>query len=683
MRAKVYAVGRRRLAVMAKMAAMTALLAGLAAPARATATGELDPWKPSGGDYWIAGPLRLNLGFTDQTGTPRVAVASSLQPGQLAGLPDGLAQATNSDLFQAGHFEALWTAMKSGVCTDVQKGIQNLVNHSPNTAYDLMPCVMNPKGYLTATFQESWTNDAMQNVNGRRIRFNYLVPLNGVTFWVTSPHTCHHGDTCPTEPQDPNFTVVFTADIAVTCTSMTPNATAFVLPANCTPATAVVVDAVVGGDVTGQVVGAAEQWSKQVVGEAASVAATGGASLPEAAAAFIAQGVNVAVKGIGAAIAAVTDQHLRDQVSAWISGSLGSGTLNANCQNISNDFNTLFQNLYFANLGGLKPFAFGIEVPDLDLDFGLVYPLPAKPVVQNTTANNNKTSLFATSIAVTQPQVIAGQTIPVTCNYFRGAYVNVLNIAWNKTVLGTAKSTLEWGPPKVQITTPAQTFDATNLSPATKYGFTVHECDGLTCAPWSEVLWTATEAAGSNIVSFWLDNNTSQIIGKTTIGTNGYTFQANLTIPAATSTGTHVLHAGQTGSQPASATINVCQAGGCGPFIGVVNPQNNAFYPSGSLVGVGNSVVVRGSKFAPGGSVWIWVDGVQGTHAGTAPVGPLGNFQAKFNMPLIQAGNHTFFAVELKPGVKLLPTPKGKAPSYPPQDFVTASVAIFVEAAVQ
>jgi hypothetical protein len=293
MRAKVYAVGRRRLAVMAKMAAMTALLAGLAAPARATATGELDPWKPSGGDYWIAGPLRLNLGFTDQTGTPRVAVASSLQPGQLAGLPDGLAQATNSDLFQARHFEALWTAMKSGVCTDVQKGIQNLVNHSPNTAYDLMPCVMNPKGYLTATFQESWTNDAMQNVNGRRIRFNYLVPLNGVTFWVTSPHTCHHGDTCPTEPQDPNFTVVFTADIAVTCTSMTPNATAFVLPANCTPATAVVVDAVVGGDVTGQVVGAAEQWSKQVVGEAASVAATGGASLPEAAAAFIAQGVNV------------------------------------------------------------------------------------------------------------------------------------------------------------------------------------------------------------------------------------------------------------------------------------------------------------------------------------------------------------------------------------------------------
>ncbi len=662
---------------------MALLLAGLAPAASATATGELDPWKTSGSEYWIAGPLRLNLGFTDQTGTARVALASSLQPEQLAGMPDGLAQAAKSDLFQTGHFDALWAAMKSSVCADVQHGIQTLVNQSPNSAYDVMPCVMNPKGYLTAAFQESWTNDSMQNVNGRRIRFNYQVPLNGVTFWVTSPHTCHHGSTCPTEPQDPNFTVVFTADITVTCTSATPNATSFVLPATCTPATSIVVEAVAGGDVTGQVVGAAEQWSKQVVGEAGSVVVTGGASLPVAAAAFIAQGINVAIKGIGAAIASVTDQHLRDQVSAWISGYLASTTLGANSQNISSDFNSLFQNLYFANLGGLKPFVVGIELPNLDLDFGLVYPLPEKPVVQNTTANSNKNSLFSQIISVSQPQVVAGQTIPVTCFYFRGAYVNVLNIAWNKTVLGTAKSTLEWGPPKVQIATAALTFDATNLSPATKYGFTVRECDALTCAPMSDVLWTATEATGSNVVRFWLDNNTSQIIGETAIGTNASSFQANVGVPAATTTGTHVLHAAVAGSQPASATINVCQPGGCGAFIGVVNPQNNTFYPSGSFVAVSNQVLVRGSKFAPGGSVWIWVDSVHGTRAATAPVGPLGNFQAKFSMPMVQAGNHTLLAIELKPGVKLPLTPKGQQPVIPPQDFITANVAIFVEAAIQ
>lgn len=98
---------------------------------------------------------------------------------------------------------------------------------------------------------------------------------------------------------------------------------------------------------------------------------------------------------------------------------------------------------------------------------------------------------------------------------------------------------------------------------------------------------------------------------------------------------------------------------------------------------MGNTVVVRGSKFAPGGSAWIWVDGVKGTKAAEAPVGPLGNFQASFRMPLIQAGNHTFVAIELKPGTKLPPVPKGKQPSFPPQDFVTANVAVLVDAAVQ
>jgi hypothetical protein len=312
-----------------------------------------------------------------------------------------------------------------------------------------------------------------------------------------------------------------------------------------------------------------------------------------------------------------------------------------------------------------------------------VYPPPAKPVLQNTTAANNKGSLFSPFIAVSQPEVIAGQTIPVTCTDFRGAYVNALNIGWNKTVLGTPKSTLLWGPPKVTITTQALTFDAANLQPATGYGFVVHECDGLTCAPWSDELKTATEAAGSNLVSFWLDNNTSQIIGKSPIGANPYNFMASVTIPAATTSGTHLLHAVTAGSQPATATINVCAVGGCGPFVGVVNTQNNTFYPPGSLVGVGNTVVVRGSKFAPGGSVWLWLDGVKGTKTAEAPVGPLGNFQASFSMPLIQAGNHTFVAIELKPGTKLPPTPKGKPPIFPPQDFVTASVAVFVEAMAQ
>jgi hypothetical protein len=92
---------------------------------------------------------------------------------------------------------------------------------------------------------------------------------------------------------------------------------------------------------------------------------------------------------------------------------------------------------------------------------------------------------------------------------------------------------------------------------------------------------------------------------------------------------------------------------------------------------------VRGSKFAPGQSVWIWVDSIKGTRAGTAPVGPLGNFQASFTMPMVQFGQHKFLAVELKPGVKLPPTPKGMQPVFLPQDFVTAAVAIYVQAMAQ
>jgi len=662
--------------------AIAVLLVVLPAGAAATATGELDPWKPLGASYYIEGIPRLKLGFVDQTGTPSVAIVSSLKPQQLAGLPNGLVQARDSDIFQPGHFEQMWQAMRAGVCADVQNAITTLVNHSPNTAYDPQPCALGERGFLSAGFQESWMNDSMQSVTGRRIRFEYRVPYNGVIFWVTSPHTCHHGNSCGTEPQDPVFSFVFSVDLTVTCTSDTPNATTFQLPATCVPAGTILMDGLFGGDVTGQLVAAASKFAAQLAAEAAAAGASGGTVAPEAVVAAIEGAINVTVKGIGAAVAAISDQHLRDQVSAWLGGYVRSQTLDNNAVSTSSDLTTLFENLYYANLGGLKPFAIGIEYPDWDLDFGLVYPEPAKPTLQNATAANNKTSLFSPYIAVAQPEVIAGQTIPVSCTDFRGAYVNTLNIAWNKTVLGTQQSKLGWGPPDQLVTIPALTYDATNLKPATKYQFVVSECDGLTCAPKSDLLTAYTEAAGANEVTFWLDNNTSQIIGTTPIGTNATSFQAKVTIPAGTTAGTHLLHAGEIGSQPATATINVCAVGGCGAFIGVLNTQNNTFYPPNSLVGVGNTVVVRGSKFAPGGSAWIWVDGVKGTKAAAAPVGPLGNFQASFRMPLIQAGQHTFVAIELKPGTKLA-APKGKVPVIPPQDFVTASVGIFVEAAAQ
>ncbi|MGA9060399.1 MAG: hypothetical protein WB341_01910 [Terracidiphilus sp.] len=98
--------------VIAVVLAGMALRAG-AAPTDTPAASEIPPWRPSGTDFYIGGPLRLNLGFFDQKGTPRVAEVSSLQPDQLAGLPGGVAQAKDNELFRTGHFDALWSAMKA------------------------------------------------------------------------------------------------------------------------------------------------------------------------------------------------------------------------------------------------------------------------------------------------------------------------------------------------------------------------------------------------------------------------------------------------------------------------------------------------------------------------------------------------------------------------------------------
>jgi hypothetical protein len=681
------APGQRPFPARALKATVTILLGALAAHASAApgpAVSELPPWKNPESNFYIGGPIRLNLGFVDQKGTPRVAEIPSLQSDQIAGLPNGVAQAKDSPLLRTGYFDSLWTAMKAGVCNDVHNQILKLVSANPNGAYDVQPCIMNPRGYLSANFQESWTDSSLETVNGRRFKFNYQVPLNGVVFWVASPHTCHHGNTCPTEPQDPAYSFVFNVVITVTCTSAQPNATSFTLPVSCTPAANIVGEALLGGDVTGALTAAVAQWTTQTIGEAASVGATGGASLPEAAAAFIAKGIDVAVVGLGTAIAGITDEHLRDQVSSDLMGFVVSQTLNANVTNVNHDFNSLFTNLYNAYLGGLRPFAVAIGLPDLDFDFGLVYHLPARPQIENRTAANN-VSLFSPTIAVSQPEVVAGQLLPVTATFFKGTYVNSLDITWNKTVLGPTTSHLTWGLPQQTstVTMAELTYVATNLKPGTGYQFSVQECDAITCAPTSELLKTSTEAAGANDVTFWLDSNVNQKLGSNVVGSNGGSFQTNVLIPASTTTGTHLLYAGVLGRPPASATIQVCQAGVCGPTVAVVNTSNNTLYPPGSVVEVGMPVVLRGSKFAPGGSAWIWMDSIQGTKAGAGQIGPLGNFQANFTMPMVAPGQHKLLAVELKPGVKLPPTPKGQKPAFPPQDFVTAAVAIYVQAMAQ
>jgi hypothetical protein len=645
-------------------ALLCALLIGALIPTSA-AMADPDPWTKAGTQALIVGPFHLIVGFTDPNGVPKAALVTALPPATLTGMPSGLQKASQSPFLQAfpgnaNYFESLWSAIRGQVCSDLQGDINRLVNHSPNTAYDIQRCLMNPKGYVAATFQTQWENDQFQYVNGRRLLLRFSVPLNGITFWVTSPHTCNHdASSCGVEPRDPAYMLIFTANIAAVC-APTPYATVqtFALPISCTPEASVDIDALIGGDATGQLQAATKAWGKQVASEAASIILSGGASAPVALASFAAN----TVKEIGIAVADLTNAHLRDSVSAWLSIVNTSGALKVNAANVGANLNSFFQNLYYAQLGGFRPFLVGVSQAH-GLDFGLVYPPSAKPQVKNLTAAANAGSIISPGIALSQPEVEASQTVPVTASNFRGTYVNSLDIGWNQTVIGKTLSTVNWGPPPVTISTPALTFHALGLKPATTYGFRVHECDGLTCAPESDALTTATEAAASNQVTFWLDADKAHPVGSAAV--TSANFITSITVPPATAPGSHVLYAAVPGQPTASTPLVVCRPGSCLPSLSVVNMSNNTLYPPGAEVVVALPVTLRGSRFAPGGAVAFFLDTPKGPKVGGAAVGPLGNCQGKFTMPLVSPGAHKFVALETSP--KLL----------------QATVPVYVQAAPQ
>jgi hypothetical protein len=260
----------------------------------------------------------------------------------------------------------------------------------------------------------------------------------------------------------------------------------------------------------------------------------------------------------------------------------------------------------------------------------------------------------------------------VKASSFVGTYATQIPLSWNKTVLGTPHSIVAYGPPPTEIKTTATTFDVTGLKPLTEYLFSVKECDGLSCSPSSDEIKVKTEAGGANEVIFWLDKDIKAPVGTFPAPVGGGDFMANVRIPASTPPGPHILSASMYGRPPATATITVCQPGGCKPTVGVVNASNGTIFPPNSVVMVGGQVTLRGAAFAPNGEVSIYLDNVKAARITTAPVGPVGGFQATFRMPMVAAGHHTFIVLEAKPGT---------AP--PHLQYDEANVAVYVQAAAQ
>ena len=181
----------------------------------------------------------------------------------------------------------------------------------------------------------------------------------------------------------------------------------------------------------------------------------------------------------------------------------------------------------------------------------------------------------------------------------------------------------------------------------------MHECDTITCAPWSDWLFVTTERGGSDDVTVWLDNKTGNPIGNGVVLPNG-SFEIKATIPPGTSQGSHVLHAAVGAAksradddrQQASADITVCGAQGCGPSISVIDSQTrtamkppiNLLYPS--------TFMLRGDHFAPGVGVTLYLDSATGPKLGSAMPNKLGIFEAGFQLPMARTGNHTLVAIQ-------------------------------------
>ena len=665
----------RRLATAAA-AVLTGLTLLMAPP---PAWGQVSYWSPWNSEVPVTGALQTRLAYTDTGGAAQNLPLPQMPATAQAGLPGGLKSLVALPLLKTtpgvgGYFDQAWSTIRGAVCNQVKTEIMNQVNFSPNSAYNVR-CQTNPKGVLTVTYVTTWENDQFQQVTGRRLIFDYWVPLNGATFYVTSPVTCHAGTNCGPEPTDPQYTASFTVHITVVSTSA--NTTSFGLPVTDTYSAAVVTDGVDGGDITGGLTSAAVKWAATLPAAAAAAAASGGTA---GIGVLVTSTAKLLTDAIATGIAGVVDQHLRDEVSVrcvFISAAANSAAQRAGAQ-----FDALFKALYDAQLSGLGQFN-AYSGSDGSMNFALTYATPAKPALQNNIATSNGHNLIGPSIYAEQGQAIAGTGLTISAENFGGTYSNRLQVGWNRTVIGAPTSQVAWGIPgqgPKYAQTGALTYTANGLTPSTAYQFQVHECDAVTCAPLSDWLSTATQAGGTgDRIQLWLDADTATVIGSGPLSADGSPFTVNVTIPASATPGLHTLNAAVPGGNQARTTVNVCTTSGCDPSLGIVDTDNQQLYPATPPHGEEATLpmTVRGANFTSGQTVSIYLDTTSSPVLASATVDSSGGFQIQFDAPWAAPGEHTLIASQ--PGVGLLASQVARpaARSITPSPVRPGSIPIF------
>jgi len=622
---------------------------------------------------YILGPIEVHLVFTDSDGKQQDYSLAGAPPEFLEKLPLPLREESKFPLLQPDvrYFDGLWLANKDTVCKEVVTGIQqDWPAGSKNEAYDpscrpfkygFMSAYIQPKAPAYFKHYDSQGEEVIPaggypTGTVSQLQLEFSVPaVNIFRYNLTTPCTCHNTHNVlgvTTCNQDPDFTGFFDVMIVVRANSTELDSMHFgprpqMQSGYLVEQTALVIKD--GKEIEAKVAGLEATIERQLEIDAVSVAATGEFGVVT----IIAQFVEDLFKyGIGGLFEMSCNADLFHSVSTGLSETYNSPAALQMSNTLDQAFKTLFVALDSANAVGFTQLDI-VQGPKRSLQFRLTYPT-VKPQLRNTIAAANEgIHLSPPSIDTAVQQVKPGLPVLVHGNNFPLPSANALDIAWNRTVTGIAKTQLQWGPKGGTMQTvpvALDTFRAAPLNPSTAYQFRVQQCDNIACSPWSDWLEASTRASGSNDVKVWLDSDAAHPIGNGVVAPNG-AFDVSATIPAGTLSGNHTINAATQGDNPeASVDIAVCGAGGCGPSISVMNSQSetamkppiNLLYPS--------TFTLRGNGFAPSVTVTLYLDTPSGTPLGTAVPNSAGIFQGSFQMPSTQTGTHSIVAVQVVQG---------------------------------
>jgi hypothetical protein len=611
----------------------------------------------------ITGGVEVHLIYTDADGKKQDYSLTSAPLAVLSALTPQMQAAAKLPLLKSpAFFVGSWSLTDKAVCQDIVKQVEQTINTSDDQAYDVS-CKPMPVGLLHAQVQTTWETNTVAlrgqpaspggflMGSGRRLALEYYVPpFNRVTMTVTTPWTCQASKAWWGCAADPKYGLLYDVALQMLVTSSDPNS--FKLPLKAIPTDAVTMQAMLDGAAyEKQVDAAASKFETQLAVDAGSAIVDWYASLIAA----VVQAIKLLVTNAGALVADAANTHLRDWVSSSLSF-LASPSAGKAVTDLSISFNALFDSMQAESAQGFTQLDI-VEGTKHSLQFRLTYPTPAKPQLENKVAASNKgIHLSPASIGTGGQQVRPGAPFLVNGNNFMESDINAVSISWTHTIAGIGKVDMQWGPKggAMQDTPVALgSYTPENLKAGTLYQFRVHECDYLTCAPWSDWLEVKTGGSGSNKLTLWLDGDSGHPIATNTIQPNG-SFDLQVSVPAGTTSGAHILNAAmgaittKAEGTYASTPITVCAAQGCGPSLSVMNTAQTALKPPINLL-YPSTPTLRGDNFAPGVAVTVHLDSGTGSKLGSATPNKLGIFEGKFQIPMAQSGNHKLVAIQAAP----------------------------------